>query len=356
MEKDFNIFNQYLESQKKLMDMWSQMAQGYGGNLSAPFSTNPVEQYQKIFSQFLSSNPFTGYYGSPMEVIGKMGQGSEVYYNIYKLWSDIYSKNIEPNQENLEKLIEDTKAQSLNMLNLYLMPYLPENIQHLVKSSISVNDTFVSTMKTVYGPWVESIVELSDAFMKGAFKDPQGFLEYFNKWRVNYDKTFGKFLQMPQMGIQRNEQAQILEATDRYVKFMVFFTQFIVRMSEIISSTTSEMITKSFNDLKEGKQPKSFDEFYKNFKKAIGGKFDEIFLTGEFSQLLSTFTNSLLDLKIASDKVLESQIKSVLPVPVKSDMDSLYKTVYELKKEVRALKKQLQAKNEASSEAKKASK
>lgn len=340
MENDFNIFDQYLESQKKLMDMWSQMAQNYGQNFNNPLIQNPAEQYQKFFSQMMGSNPFQGYYGSPMEVVGKLGQGSEVYYNIYKLWTEIYSKNIEPNQENFEKLAEDVKAQSLNLLNSYVMPYLPENLQNTINESLNMNSTFVNTMQTVYGPWSESVIELSDAFMKGAFKDPEGFLEYFNKWRVNYDKTFNKFLQMPQMGIQRNEQAQILEATDKYIKFMVYFTQFMVRMNSILKSTTNEVIEKSFDRLKKGEQPKTFDEFYKFFKKTIGEKFDEIFLTGEFSTLLATFTNSLLDLKIATDKVVESQLK-MLPIPVKSDMDSLYKTVYELKKEVRAMKKEL---------------
>ncbi len=348
MENDFNIFDQYLESQKKLMDMWSQMAQNYGQNFNNPLLQNPAEQYQKFFSQMMGSNPFQGYYGSPMEVVGKLGQGSEVYYNIYKLWTEIYSKNIEPNQENFEKLAEDVKAQSLNLLNSYVMPYLPENLQNTVNESLNMNNTFVNTMQTIYGPWAESVIELSDAFMKGAFKDPEGFLEYFNKWRVNYDKTFNKFLQMPQMGIQRNEQAQILEATDKYIKFMVYFTQFMVRMNAILKSTTNEVIEKSFEDLKKGEQPKTFDEFYKFFKKTISAKFDEIFLTGEFSTLLATFTNSLLDLKIATDKVVESQLK-MLPIPVKSDMDSLYKTVYELKKEVRAMQKQI-AKMESESQ------
>ncbi len=43
---------------------------------------------------------------------------------------------------------------------------------------------------------------------------------------------------------------------------------------------------------------------------------------------------------------------SPLPVPVDSDMKSLYKTVYDLRKEVRELRKEIEALKEAAAAAK----
>ena len=48
-------------------------------------------------------------------------------------------------------------------------------------------------------------------------------------------------------------------------------------------------------------------------------------------------------LKIDLDQVIEESLKWY-PIPTNSDMDSLYKTVYELKKEVRTLRKHIRDK------------
>ena len=45
---------------------------------------------------------------------------------------------------------------------------------------------------------------------------------------------------------------------------------------------------------------------------------------------------------VAQNKVLERMLSS-LPIPTNTDMKSLYKTVYDLRKEVRDLKKALAA-------------
>ncbi|MDO5714726.1 MAG: poly(R)-hydroxyalkanoic acid synthase subunit PhaE [Tissierellia bacterium] len=333
---NFNMFNQYAEAQKNMMDMWNQMVSGFdfqGSNM-----TNPLDFFKSMMDSVTHS--YANYTGSPVQIFEKMGQGTEAYYNLYQLWKDIYEKNIEPTEENIKKLTEDWVQKTADFQSQYLLPYLPTEVQNAIRQTTSVGESYKDLGKTFFGPWQDSLKELSDAMAKGLFKDPEGFLEFFDEWKENYEETFSKALNMPMMGISREYSQRQLQAVDRYIRLMTYMTEVTAKISKLNNENTKDVILKSFEDLKDGKQPKTFEEFYNFWKKSLGDSFDELFYSDEFSKLLGALVDALMDYKITMNKVMEQYFRG-LPFPLKSDMDSLYKTIYELKKEVRSLKKQV---------------
>ena len=83
------------------------------------------------------------------------------------------------------------------------------------------------------------------------------------------------------------------------------------------------------------------------YSKAI----NDFYFTDEFGEFLRELADNSSDFKKKSDKFMERML-SPLPVPVDSDMKSLYKTVYDLRKEVRKLRKEIEALKEAAAAAK----
>lgn len=340
MENDFNFFNQYLDSQKNMMDMWNQMSKNFNfNNMNMSFNSNPFETYQKMMEGLTQNNLFE-YTGSPAEVLTRLNQSSQVYYNLYKLYTDLYEKNIEPTEENLKKYLDQAKEQSLQYVNNYIFPYLPTDLQDIIKKSMGLGESYQAALKTIYGPWADSAKTLTDNFMMGAFKDPEGFLDYFETWKKNYSETFGKLLNIPQFGLDRNNIQERMQTFDKYIRFVAYYTELLVKLSTLVNETTENVVKETFEMIKSGTQPKTFEEFYNYWKTTLSNNFDKLFYSDEFSKFLGNFVDSLMVLKIDVDKVLEDSIR-FLPVPTKTDMDSLYKTVYDLKKEVRALKRQL---------------
>lgn len=333
---NFNMFNQYAEAQKNMMDMWNKMVSGL--NLPNAPMTNPMEYFKDMTDTLMNS--YVGYTGTPLQIFEKMGKGTEVYYNLYQLWSDIYEKNIEPTEENIKKLTEDWLAKGQDFSSQYFLPYLPTEVQNAIRQSASVGESYKDTMETFFGPWQKSMKDLNDAMAKGLFKDPEGFLEFFQTWKKNYSETFSKALNMPMMGISREANEAQLQAIDRYVRVTTYVAEVMAKIAHLTNENTKKVVLNSFEELKEGKQPKTFEEFYASWKKSLSAAFDDLFYSDEFSKLLATLVDAAMDYKIAVDNVMERYLSS-LPIPMKSDMDSLYKTVYELKREVRALKKQV---------------
>ena len=56
---------------------------------------------------------------------------------------------------------------------------------------------------------------------------------------------------------------------------------------------------------------------------------------------MGEYANNAYDFKMKSDEFMEN-VLSILPIPTNSEMKSLYKTVYDLRKDVRDLKKEME--------------
>ena len=84
----------------------------------------------------------------------------------------------------------------------------------------------------------------------------------------------------------------------------------------------------------------TFKEFYDMWIRVNSEAINRFYFTDEFAEFMGEYANNAYDFKKKSDEFLES-ILSVLPVPTDSEMKSVYKTVYELRKEVHGLKKEI---------------
>ncbi|WP_071027146.1 poly(R)-hydroxyalkanoic acid synthase subunit PhaE [Peptoniphilus raoultii] len=343
MEKDFNPFEEYFKSQKKLMDMWGD----YGKNYQDFFwgdAINPFKTYESMM-EFYKKEGFFNYEGSPMEVMAKIKGSSDIYYKLYLSYKEIYKSGLEPSLENAKKVIEDFKREGLKTINNYLFPLLPLDLQEVFKKAFNLNKTYNETFNLIYGPWLDTAENLMDYFMKGALSDPEGFIEFFNIWKENYDKTFAKLLNSPQFGIDRNQYENNMQTFDKFIKFINYFAELSLKLYKLVDDSTEEVIKESFNMIKEGKNSATFEEFYNYWRKKVSDNFDKLFYSDEFSKFLGNFVDSLTVLKKDLDKLIIEGLKN-LPIPTNEDMDSLYKSVYELKKEVRQLKKMLREKDE----------
>lgn len=342
MENDFKFFDQYMDWQKKSLDSWNKFTEDFVKN--AGINSNPLAGYERMFDSFKNYGMFD-YKGSPFEVIGKIKEASKTYYELYKMYKELFINNFEPGKKNLDMIMMDFKANCLKYINTYIFPLLPLDLQVLMKQTFELSNTYRETMKIVYGPWTDSFESLVDSFMKGALSDPEGFLEFFNIWKDNYNKTYAKLLNSPQFGIDRNLYQNRMQTFDRFIKFITYFIELSIKLNTVVIDSTKKVIQESMDMVKEDKAPQTFEEFYEFWSSKVSENFDKLFYSDEFSKFLGNYVDSLMYLKKDVDKLIMNALKN-LPIPTNEDMDSLYKSVYELKKEVRMLKRELRKKNE----------
>jgi hypothetical protein len=96
------------------------------------------------------------------------------------------------------------------------------------------------------------------------------------------------------------------------------------------------------SDLAEGKVPTTFRDFYNIWYSVTEGAFEELLATDKFSKAFGEYSDKYAQYMISMNKVYERMLSN-LPIPTDTDMKSLYKTVYDLRKDVRDLKREVTA-------------
>lgn len=333
-----NMFTDYLDAQKKLMEEWKEMTQEATKN-----QWGSMEEFKDLWKWWDQPNfkAFADYTGSPKEVWDKMTKASEVYYNMYEAYKNFIDQSIQPKEKNMENIVKDWMEKSGKYLEEIYLPFLPNDLAEMWKQTMKLGKNMEKSFSYFYEPWMDNFRPLMDAFMKGIYKDPEGFLDFFEEWQKDYSNTISRILDLPAMGISGQKQEEILKATDRFIKMVSYQMELVARILILANKNTLDVYEEALERVQEGEQPKTMEEFYELWRSSLDKAFDGLFYSDEFSKLLSTYMEAAMDFKIANDKILEMQL-SPLPVALKTDINSLYKTVYDLKKEVRSLKKELE--------------
>ena len=97
--------------------------------------------------------------------------------------------------------------------------------------------------------------------------------------------------------------------------------------------------------LEKGESLTTFKDFYSVWYSVTEEAFEKLLFTDEFARVFDDFSDKYAQYMIAQNKVYERML-AFLPIPTNKDMKSLYKTVYDLRKEVRDLKKALAGKED----------
>lgn len=322
----FNLFEPFTNAQQQMMDSWSKMLFPAA---SAPF--NPFDQFFKPamsgVNPFMTGNPFVG--------------GINTYRELFRVWSDIYDKRTDFTEESFKRLSNEWYGASTNFMNDYIIPMMPQEVQPVMREMMELTSAGRNVWSSLFGPWQSYFGQSSDYFVKGLLQDPEAFLEAFTDWRKTYQETISKMLNMPQLGVSREAMETQLRSLDRLIKLVFYMTEVNVKVSSLVNKNTRLVIEKCVEERDAGNIPKTFEEFYALWKENLGQNFDDFFASDEFTNLLAELIEAYMDYKTMASQVIEKQL-SALPIPVKSDMDSLYKTVYDLRKEVRTLRKEVE--------------
>lgn len=198
--------------------------------------------------------------------------------------------------------------------------------------------TYIDTSVDFYTPWTNNYTNLRDLFVEGMLDDKAKLGKFFELWREQFDKTFGVILLSPSFGINKELIEQQNKTFDTYVDMVLLGIDFITRILAVQNENIDDIIKKYFEMVEKGSQPKSFSEFYKYWAEELEHILESYFATPEYSNLLGQLSSVAMDYKIEMQKLTEKYLEET-PLVTRSEMDSLYKTIYDLKKELRNAKK-----------------
>jgi class III poly(R)-hydroxyalkanoic acid synthase PhaE subunit len=149
-----------------------------------------------------------------------------------------------------------------------------------------------------------------------------------------YQANIGKFVGIPQFGIQREAQHQIMAAIDSYHQFMGAVGDFLAKFS-IPLKDAMDMLQQAIKN-REGAANdfQSAKEIYDFAVNLLEKKYDEYIKSPEGVQNVVDVVEKYLDYKKKQSIAKDIWFRS-LSIPTRKEMEDVYKGIYHLKKKAR---------------------
>lgn len=338
-EFDFTNFQDVMSFQQKMYEDWQKM---FGAlNPQNYANQNPYEVWQSMMGLY---NPFDASKLMPkfnIEVFEKMMNSQKLYLGAYESWKNFNENVIEPGnkiyKENLDKMID----QFNRIFVENLIPLMPKELQGLMSDTQSYMNTYFTSLENVIGPWAKAYQNIADITMDSIYDDPMKLSDTLRQWKKAYDQTFGVLVKSPMVGSSREMLEQNNKAIDAMIEMLVSVSEFMTKSSSVGYKYSKEAFKDYMESLEKGEGAKTFKEFYNMWSKHVENAIETYFYTDEFSQLIAKTADSAMIFKIEYNKLIEKALAD-LPIVTISQVDNVYKKVYDLRRELREVKKELE--------------
>ena len=323
------LFETSQEFWKKGFDEWKKQMQAAGQSTGMPgdFDFNPAEYYKNMAT-------------ASQDFLKKAGESKNTYSALVELWRQLAEELPAPDNKGILEVYEKWSKEYARQLRSSLTPHVPDYMKEFSEKWMDYFElSGEKTMENIK-TWMGSGENLQQAMQKMMAGSPNAYIEFMEALKKNYEETFGRIAHQPLAGKDMEFWRRYRDSFDRFVKYNIAATEFYTAMYQVIRESTKKVIEDYMNMSADGNQPQTFDEFYKYWSKQVSSNYDTVLFYEEYGKLAGNMVDEMARFKIAYDELCESYLVH-LPVAKKSDMDALYKTVYELKKELRSLKKEI---------------
>jgi class III poly(R)-hydroxyalkanoic acid synthase PhaE subunit len=324
-----DYYKKMMDGSNPVMDYWKDMAD----------KMPDFNEYWKSFSNMMPQN----YWDSVSKMMPDPAAfanmfpykvpGFDSFAKVFDLWKSFGDPNA---------LVEDFQKKYMDVNAEVMKNLFPANVQPFVVKPMDFMNMMVEYYKQFVSPWMQIDPEIMENLSKG---DLNAYVDFFKDYAKKYEENLEKYFTFLNMGVNR-------EASDDYMRFLNEGNKAMISMGELFAVITKTS-AESFNEIGErvqaeladGKSITTFRDFYNIWYSVTEAAFEKLLLTDEFANVFDDFSNKYSQFMIAQNKMAERMLSS-LPIPTNTDMKSLYKTVYDLRKDVRDIKRAMAAAEE----------
>jgi len=388
----------YKEWMEKQMGVFS----GMQANYATVDANKPEEFFKNWYNQQLAEvkkmtdfnqsiySSVSNFGKSPADYMTNYNQSNLAWTNIYNTWMgtlnttyDAFSKNIPSslNKDAFKNIFEGNKVYlklqeffqpafasfqngnfSVDGFKKFIQPdaykAITEQLFQSMYGQATMKDVFDASIKKIQDFFVNQnhlSKEYASTFTNISNEYPQLISGDFAKLTDMYKhaqnvfgKSFEPILKLTQAGKEKEAVEANIALLDKISEYSVKQAQLQQHMYSTTQKALEESAKKAFEKMTpETLQQQSFTEFYNEWLKTNETLFTELFESSEYSKLKGEILGISMDVKKQFEKQYES-VFAIYPIVFKSETEELYKTVYELKKQVKALETRIAAQGAAS--------
>ncbi len=338
------IPNDYIDSWMKtqqqafatLRDQALQMQSYFQNNSIA--TDNPMTQWAKAAYQAF---PLAADANLTKDIFNKSLYGNDAVQKLYELWQPILNA-MRDNSINANTYSDLTDPTKIKQVIDKLFNFDLDAMTQLQKQAAQYADLYQQLGK----PWTDAAKTQSSKLMQGDFShadlQPEALLVQMKAMYGLFENATGKLFSSPAVGKDREK----MELLSKCAKAMSSFAANNIEYQQMMQATGQEAMQEVGKALaskvEAGEKFEKFDEFFALWIDINEKTFYKLFQTKAFSQKRNALTDAGFTARKLYNEMIESELVQ-LPIARRSEMDEVYKIVYDLRKQIKGLESQIQA-------------
>jgi class III poly(R)-hydroxyalkanoic acid synthase PhaE subunit len=192
-------------------------------------------------------------------------------------------------------------------------------------------------------PWLKAWqVAPSHMGVAMAGEGPSEMIELANLYWQAYDQTFGMMVNTPGVGLTRELTNKISQGFESWKTLTQAMDDYQYLILDAWSGVMEQVLRDMMKRAEQGQPVESIRDLVKMWTGAADKSFAQVATSEKYAEVQGRFLSSYMDYRIKEQQIVEEFLRYSY-VPTRSEMDEAHRNVYELRKEVKALKKALKA-------------
>lgn len=313
--QNMNKFNTNVNDANNMFQNWNSML---------------TKSFQEMLNNF-------GVNGTQKEAFMGLFNTQDMYMKLYEFWTPMMKQMQEKsfNMDTFKNMFnaEQYKGMMDQMLNLNpeISNQMKEFFLNAIKNNMNMSKEAYEKMKAQMGTM--------PTFGKESFDQA---LEQFQNVSSQMKDAMSPMVTLMSPGKDREQMIAINELGNTMVAFQIREAQFRYMLYTTGLKAMETLAENVATKIQNGEEYKDFNTFYNEWINVNDTVFGELFQSEEYSKFQADFTNVTMTVKKGVEKQMEKMLESV-PVITRTEMDDLYKTVYEMNKHIKALERKIES-------------
>jgi class III poly(R)-hydroxyalkanoic acid synthase PhaE subunit len=202
--------------------------------------------------------------------------------------------------------------------------------QLYLKESQKFNQLWATAWTSSLGPLSQTVTGASEPW-----------IELNNLyWNLLYEETFGSLMQSPILGPSREFNGKLLRAFNAWTQLYRASIDYQVLLTNVQVRSFETLMRELVVLAQKGERVENWRQFQDIWSRVADDVFAEAFCNEDNLKIRGQFLNTLNTYRLHQQELMELWMRP-LNMPLRTEVDEMHKSIYELRKEVKALKKAL---------------
>jgi class III poly(R)-hydroxyalkanoic acid synthase PhaE subunit len=324
----------WMDAQRAMWQAWMDLASKTSQNDST-FS-NVADEWQKLTMQSVQA------WGSAVDPIIRStaeqfisAQGNALrFLNLAARAFETAApkmKSGEDWQKALNETLDDFRKRWVNM---------PAEMAAMNQDIESMWKLYMDQWRAFGQPWENVWMRAPGLWGRALTGDSSALFELTDVYHAAYKQTLGRLATSPNLGMTREFNARLMEGFDAFTALNLANAEYMAVVAEIWESAFKQFGEDLAGLVEKGEKIENVRDLVTFWTRHAENVFLEAFRTERYTLAQGKLLNANMGYRISQRRIMEKYLEA-FDMPTRTEVDEAHRRIYELKKEVKALKKQM---------------